>query len=582
MLERVPTLSLPDLSVWCLCLAVCALALCGPGCGGDPTQTDGRAQFTDVTSAAGIDFVHVSGAYGKKYFPEIMGGGCAFLDYDLDGDADLFLTNGTYWRPWHRKSGGPRATMALYRNDGHGHFEDVTRQVGLAVPFYGLGVAAADYDGDGDPDLLVTGIGGNRFFRNDGNTFEDVTAASGLRGAKSDYNTSAGFFDADGDGDLDLFITNYVLWSMKIDDQLNMRLPKLGRIYGPPPIWEGRHCHFYVNEGDGTFRDASKEAGIQIDDGEGEPLAKGLALTFVDIDGDGDLDVYVANDTERNFLFRNRGDGTFEEVGQQAGVAFGPGGGAMGAMGLDVADIHNDGSLTIGVGNYTGEVNSLYVSPPGLVRFDDRATAHGLTIPTRMLITFGYFFFDYDLDGYLDIFQANGGIEDKGHLLTPPVAFHQPAQLFRNVSVDGKRSFVLLDDQRSGGLTKPVVGRGAAYADIDADGDLDVLVGQIDGPALLLRNDQRTGHHWLRLRLEGTGLNREAIGAWAELEAGGQTQRRQVMPTRSYCSQVELPLTFGLGAHERVDALRIRWPDGTQQEVPVQGVDRLLVVRKVP
>ena len=317
---------------------ICWVALGLAACGDAPREGVQGSQFTDVTESAGIDFVHVSGAYGKKYFPEIMGGGCAFLDYDQDGDADIFLPNGKYWRAWHRPAEGPRPTMALYRNDGRGHFEDVTKAMGLDKPFYGMGVAVGDYDGDGDPDLLVTGIGGNRFFRNDGESFEDVTEASGLKGYRDDYNTSAGFLDADGDGDLDLFIANYVLWSMKIDDNLNFRLPKLGRVYGPPPIWEGRHCHFYRNQGDGTFLDHSKEAGVQILDKEGEPLAKGLALTFIDIDDDGDMDVYVANDTERNFLLQNRGDGTFIDIGREAGVALDSAGQATGAMGVDIAD----------------------------------------------------------------------------------------------------------------------------------------------------------------------------------------------------------------------------------------------------
>lgn len=553
--------------------AVCA-------CGEGPPSTTSVAHFADVTESSGLDFVHVSGAYGKKYFPEIMGGGCAFLDYDLDGDADIVFPNGRFWKAHHRRADSPRPTMALYRNDGHGRFTDVTEALGLDKSFYGLGVAAADYDGDGDPDLLLTGIGGNRLFRNDGAAFVDVTAVSGLQGHADDYNTSAGFFDADGDGDLDLFITNYVLWSKKIDDEMNYTLGVLGRIYGPPPAWEGRHCHYYRNEGEGRFKDASKAAGVEIEDEDGNPLAKGLALTFVDLEGDGDLDVYVANDTERNFLFRNRGNGTFDEIGEEAGVAFDAAGKAMGAMGLDMADLNGDGGLAIGVGNYAGEVTSLYMTRPGVTRFRDRATAHGLTSATRMLITFGWFFFDYDLDGYLDIFQANGGIEDKGHLLEPPVPFRQPSQVFRNVAVGGKRRFELLDEERAGAVAQPVVGRGAAYADIDGDGDLDVLVAQIDGPALLLRNDAARGHHWLRVRLEGEGMNREAIGAWVELHAAGGIQRRQVMPTRSYCSQVELPVTFGLGAVDRVDALRIRWPDGTQQEATIDAVDRLVVVRK--
>jgi hypothetical protein len=544
----------------------------------------GPGLFSEEAAARGLDFTHVSGAYGQKYFPEIMGGGCAFLDYDLDGDQDVLMVNGKYWQPWHRKTGDPRPTPGLYRNDGAGRFQDVTAEAGLALAFYGLGVAVGDVDGDLDPDILLAGISGNLFLRNEGGHFVDATTESGLGGDDNDYNTGAGFFDADGDGDLDLFICNYVLWSKQIDEKLAFTLPSLGRVYGPPGVWEGRHCHFYRNRGDGTFFDDSEKAGMHVTTADGKPAAKALGLALADMDADGDIDVFVGNDTVRNFLFRNKGDGTFEEIGDQAGVARGPSGANTGAMGVDIADFESDGSLSIGVGNYYGEDNSLYVSRKEEAAFADRAPSHGLGVPTRPLITWGFFFFDYDLDGHLDLFQTNGGLEEKGHLLIPPVPFRQPSQLFRSTAVGpGKsRRFTLLDDAQSGDLTKPVVGRGAAFADIDADGDLDILVGQIAGPALLLVNNQSGGAHWLRVKLEGTGLNREAIGAWVEIEAGGRRQRRQVMPTRSYCSQVELPVTFGLGATDRVEALRIRWPDGTRSETRVEGVDRTIHIRKSP
>ena len=564
-----------------LVLLVLALAACGPE-ETPPTPVQVDALFRDVAQDAGLAFHHVSGARGGKYFPEIMGGGCAFLDYDGDGDQDVLMVNGTYWKPWHRKAGDPSPLMALYRNDGTGRFENVSKETGLDFTFYGLGTAIGDVDGDGDPDILLTGIGGNRFLRNDGGRFTDATANSGLAGQADDYNTSAGFFDADGDGDLDLFVCNYVLWSAELDDEIDFRLPTLGRVYGPPGIWEGRHCAFYRNRGDGTFEDDSVRAGVQVVDDKGKPLAKALGLALADMDADGDIDVFVGNDTVRNFLFRNRGDGTFEEIGDKAGVARSPSGQNTGAMGVDIADLQQDGALAIGVGNYTGEDNSLYVSRGAEATFADRAASRGLGVPTRPLITFGFFFFDYDLDGYLDLFQTNGGLEDKGHLLVPPVPFLQPSQLFHNVPTEKGRGFELVSDARSGDLVKGVVGRGAAYADIDADGDLDILIGQIDGPAVLLRNDQAAGHHWLRVRLHADGMNRDAIGAWVEVDAGGRTQRAQVMPTRSYCSQVELPVTFGLGTATAVDEVRVRWPDGTRTRHEVAGVDRLVDLKKQP
>ncbi|MBI4161088.1 MAG: VCBS repeat-containing protein [Acidobacteria bacterium] len=543
-----------------------------------PTAHPPAVRFTDITAASGIDFVHANGAVGEKLLPETMGGGVAFLDYDGDGDPDLLFVNSDFW-PGRAPAGRPRPTMRLYRNDGAGRFEDATGEAGLAVSFYGMGVAAGDTDGDGDPDLFFSAVGPNRMFRNDRGRFREVTAEAGVAGDPGEWSTAAGFFDYDNDGDLDLFVGNYVRWSREIDFAVDYRLTGIGRAYGPPTNFQGTQPYLYRNQGDGTFRDVSAEAGIRVTNpATGVPVAKALGLGLADIGRDGWIDVLVANDTVRNFLYRNRGDGGFEEVGFPAGVAYDNDGNATGAMGVDAAEFRNDGRLAFAIGNFANEMSSLYLAQGDPWRFTDEAIAEGVGGPSRLRLKFGVLFLDYDLDGRLDLLQANGHIEEEINQVQPSQEYRQPAQLFWNAGPDPPAAFVEVPGEVLGDLSIPIVGRGAAYADIDADGDLDLILTQVAGPPLLLRNDQRLGHHWLRFRLRGRGGNRDAIGAWVELTSGGVTQRRQVMPTRSYLSQVELPVTFGLGQEAAVESVRVLWPDGTVQEVEVPGVDRLIEV----
>jgi hypothetical protein len=532
--------------------------------------------FTDVTAEACIDFVHVSGARGAKLLPETMGGGVAFLDHDGDGDPDLLFVNSDVW-PEDR--GGPRPTMALYRNDGAGRFEDVTAGSGLDVSFYGQGVAVADHDGDGDVDVFLTALGPNRLFENVGGRFRDVTARAGVAGADDAWSTSAGFFDYDRDGDLDLFVCNYVQWSRDLDLELDFTLNGKDRAYGPPKQYQGAHAYLYRNEGNGTYRDVSAETGIQVlNPATGNPMGKALAVTFSDLDRDGWPDVVVANDTVQNFVFRNVSGRTFEEVGAVSGVGFDNMGNATGAMGIDVADVAGDGMLGIGVANFANEHTSLYVQQGDPWQFVDVANAGGIGSPSRLKLSFGLFFFDYDLDGRLDLLQANGHLEEAITQVQPSQSYRQRAQLFWNCSEPGRTCFAAVGEERLGGLGEPIVGRGAAYADIDGDGDLDVALAQTGGPARLVRNDQDLGHHWLRVRLVGSGANRDAIGARVELRAGDTVRRRTVMPTRSYLSQVELPVTFGLGTTAAVDGLTVHWPDGSTTDVDVDAVDTTLTV----
>ncbi len=537
-----------------------------------------NVRFVDVTADAGIDFVHTSGATGEKLLPETMGAGVAFFDYDGDDDRDLLFVNSSRWPG----DGGPPVTQRLYANDGSGRFSDVTAAAGLDVSFYGMGVAAADYDNDGDTDLFFTTLEENRLYRNDGGRFVDVTAQAGVSGERDRWSASAGFFDYDNDGDLDLFVCNYVVWSKAIDEELNFTLNGRDRAYGPPTNYAGTYAYLYRNDGDGTFTDVSESAGIRIDNpSNGQPMGKALAVSFADVDRDGFLDIFVANDTVQNFLFHNRGDGTFEELGSAAGFGYDGSGAATGAMGVDTGYYRNDEQFAVGVANFANEMSSLYVSQrEGLLMFTDEAAGEGVGAPSRLVLSFGLFFFDYDLDGRLDLLQANGHLEDEIQEVQASQRYRQPAQLFWNAGPDALSCFTEVPTDRVGDLSRPLVGRGAAYADIDADGDLDVVLTQAGGAAVLLRNDQTLGRHWLRLDLAGRTVNRDAIGAWVELESGGAIQRRQVMPTRSYLSQVERTLTFGLGTTPAVDALRVRWPDGSEQVVEVPEVDTTLRIEQ--
>jgi enediyne biosynthesis protein E4 len=537
--------------------------------------------FTDITAAANIRFIHRNGALGEKLLPETMGGGVAFFDLDNDDRQDLLFVNSSEW-PGRGTTVGKPATMALYRNLGGGRFEDITSGSGLDVTMYGMGVAVGDYDNDGRVDVFLTGVGGNRLFRNEGGgKFRDVTSQAGVGGGVDGWSTSAAWIDYDRDGRLDLFVCNYVRWSREIDFAVDYKLPGIGRAYGPPERYQGTLLSLYHNDGNGIFHDVSAESGIYVNNrATGQPMAKALGVVPVDLDADGWIDLVVANDTAPNFVFHNQQGTGFKEVGELSGAAFDPYGKPRGAMGIDAARFGDAQELAVAIGNFANEMTALYVSKRDSLAFADEAISRGIGGASRPFLTFGVFFFDYDLDGRLDLLTTNGHIEDQITRVQPSQQYRQPAQLFWNAGGKmGEPAFVPVPAARTGhDLIQPIVGRGSAYADIDGDGDLDVVMTQISGPPILLRNDQKLNHHWIRLKLVGAKSNRDAIGAWIKLATRDNVVWRQVMPTRSYLSQSELPVTVGLGASDRITGLTITWPSGRTQKVESPAVDQTVMI----
>lgn len=506
-------------------------------------------RFVDVTAAAGLQFRHNTGAFGQKYLPETMGAGCAFLDYDNDGWQDILLINGADFAG-HKKQ---RTTLHLYRNNRNGTFTDVTRQAGLDVELYGLGVAVADYNNDGFEDIYVTTVGQNRLFQNNGKGgFVDVTAKCGLSGRQA-FSTSALWFDFDRDGWLDLFVCNYVRWSPELD--VRCSLDGKTKSYCTPEAYRGSTCWLFRNRGDGTFEDVTAKAGVF------DSTSKSLGVAMFDYDRDGWPDIVVANDTQPNKLYRNRRDGTFTEVGVKSGLAFSEDGKARAGMGVDAAVLDEAGYPTVAITNFQHEMLGLYRGGPGGV-FTDVAPNSSVGAGTRGTLGFGCLFFDPNLDGWLDLAVINGHIDESISRVRPEVRYPQPPQLFLNTQ-DGFSHDI---SHAAGGFDRPIVGRGAAYGDFDNDGDQDLLVTSNGGAPTLFRNDTTSGNKSLRLKLTGTKSNRDAIGATVQFECGGRVGHRMVKSGSSYLSQSELPLTLGLGPRHSAGRLVVNWPSGKTEE----------------
>jgi enediyne biosynthesis protein E4 len=520
--------------------------------------------LVDATAKAGMSFRHDNGASGRRYMVEIAGGGVLVLDYDGDGYPDVFFVNGA---PLPGDPEPPRPS-ALYRNLGGGRFVDVTREAGLEARGYGMGGSAADVDDDGDVDLLVTAFGRNRFYRNRGDgTFAEDTARAGLGDER--WATSAAFFDADGDGFVDLYVANYL--DFTLETQRECVSPTKGIVsYCHPQEYPGTTDLFYRNRGDGTFENRTSEAGVGASAG-----GKGLGVVASDYDDDGDVDVYVANDTTANFLFRNDGHGRFQEVALESGVAFNEEGLPEAGMGTDWGDVDRDGLLDLVVTNFDFETNTLYRNLGGGFFIDD-TTAAGLGDRSLTDLAFGCDLADLDNDGWLDWIITNGHILDNIAEIQPNLSFAEPGQLFWNRG--GK--FDDLSNEVGAALARPRVGRGLATLDFDSDGDLDVVLSSNGGAAELLRNDGGERNGFVVLVLVGTSSNRDGVGARLSGTLGGRPFVEELRTGSSYLSQNELRLHIGLGAAEAAEGFRIRWPSGATEALAPLRNRRLYVIKE--
>ena len=522
-----------------------------------------RITFRDITAQAGIQFKHNNGAFGKKYLPETMGPGCAFMDYDNDGWPDILLMNGENWSG----HGGGATTLKLYHNNHNGTFTDVTHKAGLAVSMFGMGVAVGDYDNDGYDDLFLSALGPSHLFHNNGNgSFSDVTKAAGLWGP-NEFSTSAAWVDYDRDGKLDLVVANYVQWSEKGD--LYCTLDGTHKSYCTPESYKGTSARLWHNLGGGKFEDATHKAGLY------DPTSKGLGVAMLDYNGDGWPDLLLANDTQPNKLYLNKRDGTFEEKGVAAGIGFSEDGVARAGMGVDAADYDRSGRASIIITNFSNQMLSLYHNE-GNGLFVDEAPRSEVGRASLLTLGFGCFFFDYDNDGWPDILVANGHIEDAIEKVQPRVTYAEPPHVFRNLG-DGK--FKEVTQSLGMGFAAPRVARGAAYADIDNDGALDVLMTTNGGRAYLSHNEG-TPNHSLRVRLEGTKSNRDGIGAVVRVSSGKDQQWQMMRSGSSYLSQSELVLTFGLGSAGKADAVEVQWPSGQVDKLANVAAGQTIVVQE--
>jgi hypothetical protein len=559
-----------------------------------------RVPFTDVTRSAGVTWARTDGADGRKLLPETMGGGVAIADFDGDGRPDLAFADGDAWPDapvgtprgegvvvYLNRTNPPTAAAEAPEPGGSPMRFERADAPELAAPGPLMGLSAADVDGDGRVDLLVTGVHGVRMYRNitrpgEPVRFEDITKASGLD-ADTGWSTSAGFADVDGDGDLDLVLLHYVDWSPEIDARVDYRLAGVGRAYGPPTGFPGTQVSVYEQVSPLVFEDRSEERGVLAwTPGTRVPVAKGLGLALEDLDGDGDVDILVANDKVRKFLLVNDGSGHFVERGIECGFAFDRVGVATGAMGIDVARLRPGSGPSVAVGNFANEPSGLYAAPPGTLRFTDDAIVEGISAATRPFLTFGLGFMDLDLDGRPDFVQANGHIEEEIARAQANQAYRQRTQVFLNAGDGSHGALVELPPSAMGDLAEPLIGRGLAWADLDGDGDVDLVVGQSKGPPAIFRNDLPAdpARSWVTIALEDPGSpNRQGIGAVVGIPGPGGVLPQTVMPVRSYLSSVPAQVHVGVPPGSDPVVVSVRWPDGVVEEHRVPRGARTTLVR---
>jgi len=502
--------------------------------------------FLDITHRAGLNFTHHTGAFGKKLLPETMGSGCAFIDYDNDGNPDILLINGMDF-PGHKRQ---RATMKLFRNNGNGTFTDVTVQAGLDIEMYGMGVAVGDYNNDGWDDIYITGLGDSRLLRNDHGRFRDVTAEAGVK--NTGFGSSCAWVDYDKDGKLDLFVANYVDWTEKGD--LYCSLDGYNKSYCTPESYKGASCRLFHNLGDGHFEDVTQKAGLY------DPTSKSLGVAVLDFDQDGWPDIAISNDTQPNKLYRNNRNGTFTESGIQSGIAMGEDGIARGAMGIDAADYDRSGYPSLVIGNFSNQMMALYHNVKNKL-FIDVAPVMGIGRDTLLSLSFGIFFFDYDLDGFEDLFVANGHVETDIARIQPKVSYAEVPLVFHNDGADARGNTRFSNVGANLGFTNRYVARGAAFADINNDGAPDILMTTNGGPAYLFQNTGTT-NNGLRIKAVGRRSNRSGIGTSVRVQTVSSAISKTVHAGSSYCSQSELTLTFGLGKETMAEKVELIWPSG--------------------
>jgi hypothetical protein len=543
-----------------------SLALATPARAFNP-ENRSRATFLDVAAQAGITFRHDNASSAEKYLIETMGSGCGWIDYDQNGLLDLYLVNGTATRVYTPQQ---PTRGALYRNNGDGGFTDVTAKAGVgAEGLFGMGVAVGDYDNDGFPDLLVLGYGRCILYHNNGDgTFTDVTARAGVQNSGL-WASSAAWFDYDNDGKLDLIIANYVDWSPERNFYCGDRGPGM-RSYCHPDDFHGQPPTLYHNNGDGSFTDVSKSSGVGLKGGNG------LGVVTFDYDNDGWQDIFIANDHMPNFLFHNNRDGTFREVGYQAGVAVSADGQFEAGMGTDAADTTRSGRLDLIVGHLDMQLARVYQNM-GDQTFEDATLRSKLSYSTYHMSTFGARFMDYDNDGWRDLFLANGHVLDNIERYHADTKYAEPKMMFRNT---GRGIFENVSDQLGPDFQLPRVSRGAAIGDFDNDGDLDILINNCGQAPQLLRNDGGNANHWLEILLIGTKSNRDGVGARVKVTAGDLILYDQRKGGMSYQSAQDPRLHFGLSQRSSVDSIEIVWSSGSVTKLANVKADQIIAVKE--